>query len=428
MGFVDLATTWVIFLAIFARLGSDEAAMRFHGGRGDVDVAVKGKLRALTLWGSLAVASVIALIGYVAAPALREHGIPLDGWTLAGCSLGVIAVANLEVALALVRVERRRRLYLRASMGNAVLTAAGCVGAVYVLDLGVAGYLWANFAASLGTAAIVTYMQSQPGPRPHPPVADIPLARILRFAAPLIPAQACLFAFNIGDRAAIAAQLPGTSALGVYAGATKLAMLVIVAGRAMQLAAPPAVYATANETTTPRLLGIYALAMALVILAMTALAPLGVELLIAGSAAEKDEIVRVFPAVAAAWALWGATSVVSAGAGAKDLTSSLFGVALTGLVISTGTAVLLIPVVGVLGAALGLCAGYTWYLVRVAQASRVRLRECALPALVTAATAVLIAVTTDEQVDPATLALRSAIAGSGVAAILYIGAKRDFSA
>ena len=168
-----------------------------------------------------------------------------DATLMAYGVLGLWAFTNLEIAYALLRVEERRRAYLRASLANVLLTVALTVTLVVVLDEGARGYVLGNYAAStivllgLWVVACATASACRCA-------AARRSAPLLRFGAPTVPADAAVFALNVVDRAyLLRAESP--AAAGLYAVAVKLATAVIVAVRGFQLAWPPLAYSITDD-------------------------------------------------------------------------------------------------------------------------------------------------------------------------------------
>jgi len=359
-GYAETLLTFVILGSIVLRVGIAEAFVRFFFD--DDDPVRRERLARTTVTVVAATTTVAALTGLaVAGPLsallLNKRDAPL----MAGGLLGLWAFTNLEVAYALLRVEERRRAFVRASLANVMLTVTLTVVLVVVLDQGARGYVFGNYAAS---TVVLLALWARMGAliRPTLPRGLWPL---LRFGAPTIPAEAAVFALNVVDRAyLIRAVSPG--AAGVYAVSVKLATAVILVVRGFQAAWPPLVYSVADDDEARRLYAtvttLYVIVVGSAVAALTLLSRPIVDLLTPPKFAGAHE---ALPWVALGWALYGLYLVFVTIAGRAKVTTRNAPAALAGLAVNVLVLVVAVDRFGIAGAGIALCAAYAVMLVAI---------------------------------------------------------------
>jgi O-antigen/teichoic acid export membrane protein len=301
----DLILTWLIFLAIFARLGFGEALLRHWYTATDAE---RPRLQR-TIQSSVAVASaglgaVIVLLAPVLADVLKYGN---DAWLIRIAGVALFIYCNLDLAQALLRARDDRRTYLFASVSNVVLTVALTLTLIVWHDGGTRGYLIGNYAASaiillaLWSREIPVWVGRRPSLPAHvgdgPAYVDLaggaraaadgaahdyhrkarephggdetvdpaglagPIElggivespeqtraasrgdrrALLRFGLPTVPSDAAIFGFNLLDRSIL--NLLGTKlAFTAFSNGSKIAVGVILVARAFQLAFPPLAY------------------------------------------------------------------------------------------------------------------------------------------------------------------------------------------
>ncbi len=352
-GYAETLLTFIILSSIVLRVGIGEALVRFWFD--DADPERRERLARTTVTVVFATSTGAALVGVALAGPLSELLLDTRDAGLMACGLlGLWAFTNLEVAYALLRVEERRRAFVRASLVNVVLTVTLTVVLVVVLDQGARGYVLGNYAAS--TVVLLALWRDQ-GARIRP-IRPRGLDALVRFGAPTVPAEAAVFALNVVDRAyLLRADSPG--AAGVYAVGVKLATAVILVVRGFQAAWPPLVYSVTDDEEARRL---YATVTTLYVLvvgsAVAALALLGrwvVRLLAAPKYADAHE---ALPWVALGWALYGLYLVFVTIAGRAKVTTRNAPAALAGLAVNVVVLVVAVDRVGIAGAGIALCAAY----------------------------------------------------------------------
>ncbi|MDQ3608050.1 MAG: lipopolysaccharide biosynthesis protein [Actinomycetota bacterium] len=355
LGLAETLLTYIILFSILLRAGLGEALVRmwFH----DEDPQRRRRLARTASGTVLLATTTAALLALVFAGPLSRLALGVDDATLLGLGvLGLWAFTNLEVAYALLRVEERRRTYLRASLANVVLTVTLTIVLVVVLDGGARGYVAGNYVASAVVLLGLWWtLRDRVGLRPRAGL----LAAMLRFGAPTVPADASIFALNVIDRAYLL-RADSASAAGLYAIAVKLATVVIVAVRAFQLAWPPLTYSITDESEARRFYAAvttwYVVAAGIVVAALTLLGRWLVALLTTDpSYLDAHE---ALPFVALGWSLYGLVLVLTSIAGRAHATVRLLPATLAGLVLNVALLVALVEPLGIAGAGIALCGAY----------------------------------------------------------------------
>ncbi len=352
-GYAETLLTFIILSSILLRVGIGEAFVRFWFDNEDAER--RERLARTTVTVVLATTTVAALAGLAVAGPLSELLLDTrDAPLMAAGLLGLWAFTNLEVAYALLRVEERRRAFVRASLANVVLTVALTVLLVVVLDQGATGYVLGNYAAST-VVLVALWVDLRARIRPLVPRG---LAPLLRFGAPTIPAEAAVFALNVVDRAyLLRAESP--RAAGVYAVGVKLATAVILVVRGFQAAWPPLVYSVADDEEARRLYAtvttLYVIVVGAAVAALTLLSRSIVDLLAAPKFSGAHE---ALPWVALGWALYGLYLVFVTIAGRAKVTTRNAPAALAGLAVNVVVLVVAVDRVGIAGAGIALCAAY----------------------------------------------------------------------
>ena len=284
-----------------------------------------------------------------------------DATLMAYGVFGIWAFTNLEMAYALLRVQERRRTYMRAAVANVLLTVALTIVLVVIRDEGARGYVLGNYAAS----AVVLVALWILALREHIGIPDVraPLAPLLRFGGPTVPADSAVFLLNVIDRAYLL-RVESAAAAGLYSVAIKLATAVIIAVRGFQLAWPPLAYSVTDDAEAGRLYARVASAY----LVVTGLAVAGFELLGRWvvrllTAPSFYPAYEALPWLALGWALYGLYLLLVSIAGRAKVTIRTLPAALGGLVVNVVVLVLLVPPLGIEGAAIALCASYVAMLV-----------------------------------------------------------------
>jgi O-antigen/teichoic acid export membrane protein len=363
LGYAETLLTAIILVSIVLRFGVGEAFVRFYFD--DDDPQRRDRLARRTVSFVLVTSTVVALVALALAGPLSRALLRIEDATLMAYGvLGLWAFTNLEIAYALLRVDERRRTYLRASVANVVLTVALTVTLVVGFDTGARGYVLGNYAAS----TVVLFGLWAFALR-HRVALDLRAPRslgpLLRFGAPTVPADAAVFALNVVDRAWLL-RADSPAAAGLYAVAVKLATVVIVAVRGFQYAWPPLAYSITDEDEARHLYALvttaYVIVAGLVVGGLTLLGRWVVRVLTSDPFFAAHE---ALPWVALGWALYGLFLVFVTIAGRAKVTTRTFPAAAIGLVANVIGLALLVGPLGPSGAGISLCAAYLAMLVVV---------------------------------------------------------------
>jgi O-antigen/teichoic acid export membrane protein len=363
LGYAETLLTAIILVSIVLRFGVGEAFVRFYFD--DDDPQRRDRLAQRTVSFVLVTSTVVALIALALAGPLSRALLGIEDATLMAYGvLGLWAFTNLEIAYALLRVDERRRTYLRASVANVVLTVALTVTLVVGFDAGARGYVLGNYAAStvvlFGLWIFALRQRVALDLR-----APRSLGPLLRFGAPTVPADAAVFALNVVDRAWLL-RADSPAAAGIYAVAVKLATLVIVAVRGFQYAWPPLAYSITDEDEARHLYALvttaYVIVAGLVVGGLTLLGRWVVRALTSDAFFAAHE---ALPWVALGWALYGLFLVFVTIAGRAKVTTRTFPAAAIGLVVNVIGLAALVGPLGPSGAGISLCAAYLAMLVVV---------------------------------------------------------------
>ena len=359
-GYAETLLTLVILISILLRAGLGEAFIRYWHEAGSDD-ARRHLVR--TTSGFVLISSTLALVaGVLLAEPLSQLILGTSDATLMSAGVfGIWAFTNLEMAYALLRVSDRRRAYLIASSANVILTVSLTVTLVVFLDEGARGYVLGNYVASAIVLVCLWFfvLREQIGI----PRGPLLLGPLLRYGAPTIPADAAVFLLNVVDRAYLL-RADSPSAAGLYSVAVKLATAVIILVRAFQLAWPPLAYSIVDEQRAQqayaRVTTAYMIVSSLLVAGFTLLGAWLVRLLTAPDFFAANQ---ALPWLALGWALYGLYLVLVTIAGRAKVTVRTLPAAAAGLVVNVGLLIWLVPPLGVVGAAIALCAAYIAMLV-----------------------------------------------------------------
>ncbi len=323
-----------------------------------------------TAWTFLLVvpAALAALLALIAYPFLVHSAVvpPADlALALAGA---VLLVSGTVVPLALLRAEERLRDYLLLAAVTAGATAALTLVAVVGLDAGVVGWLVAVIVANaLTLAAAVRVIPF----RRHAGVDRRLLAGALALGLPLIPHMLSHWGLGISNRVLLAGMV-STSKVGIYALAANIALPVAVVMQGMAQGFMPSFARAATSDAAlgalRRVIGVQFL----LVLAVTTLGalfgPIAVHHLASPEYAAAAELV---PWLALGYGLLGLYFIpMNAVALTAGRTGKVWMITLAAAGSNLVCLFVLVPALGLLGAAIAAPAGYLVLLVGVALFSR----------------------------------------------------------
>jgi len=364
-GIFSLMLSLAGLLTILYRLGLDGALLRFH-----FDV---GSPRAAGLYWTMASITLVAglalslLIGTVAGPIFGAvfAGVALVpfGWLAIGIAL---LTAFQYVPITWFRaVEKPGRVvvfgFLTFGVG-AIVT----LGLVLGLHMGAIGGLLGQLASGVVVVLVTVALLV----RRRPPGFDRDLAvEGLRFGLPLVPHSIAGWVLNLSDRWVIGLTLVGLSAagiqsaIGIYSLGYQLGQVVAVVAIALNTAWVPFFYARGEHERGPDLLRemttLSVAALAILTAFVGALAPEVVSVLAPASWGAGASVAAVVtPLIAVACLVQGFYFMAVSPIFLQRRTAILPIFTLAGGALNVGLNILLIPMIGVVGAGWSTIAGY----------------------------------------------------------------------
>ena len=423
-GALDLLTSSVALLTLVGMVGLNSSIF-FNYRRVDDDEE-RRRLVATAIALALAFSAVVAVIGLAVAGPVAEFVLRDARYTVAVALTFVWLPLTVGASLAmdLLRLEFRPVAFSIVGLGRTIAANAAGVVLVVATDLGVAGLIAAQVAFSGAALAAGLWLAR----RTWQPAFDGAVAlRMLRFGAPLVPVGLAYWVMSYSDRFFLL-QFGGRDALhdvGIYAMANRLAQLLQLLVFAFQTAWWPFAYAQATDPTHrelfARIFRAVALGLSLVALALGLFAR---EVLIVVTT---PAFVPAYPFVgvlALALAVNGLYQVVSIGVALAEQTWHMAWTSAAAAVINVALNLLLIPAIGIPGAAASTLFAYSVsaaLLYRVAQRAYPIPYELRAPALVAAAVAIVLAggLTLDASVPGATWS--PAVSGAKLLVLLAVG-------
>ena len=292
---------------------------------------------------------------------------PLTGALYGGEHLAVFALAAPIVLLdtftglplSFLRAERRPRDYVVISITRAVLGTILIVALVVALRSGVVGVpLGSTLAAVVAAALGVGVLWRAGGLRAG---LDRPLARaMIGFALPLVPAAVAGWTLNLADRPLLQAMTGDAALVGVYTmGYTGGLVINALAIQPFSLAWGAAFWEISRtddaQRTFARSLTWFLAAAGGVALFLTAIATDAFRLLLTP---EFEASRFIVPVSAFAFVLYGAYTIVATGLSVVGRSALVAGTMIAAAVATLLLDLVLIPMLGMYGAALGTLAGY----------------------------------------------------------------------
>ena len=313
---------------------------------------------------TLAIRIVASLIGFAVVLAAV---IPLTGALYEGRYASVFALAApivlfdsfSAIPLSFLRAERLARAYVAVSLTRAILGTVLILTLVVPMQIGVVGVaLGSAIAAAISAVVGAAVLVWVGAPRP---TFDLPLASgMLRFALPLVPAGLAGWVLNLSDRPLLQAITGSEATVGVYTlGYTGGLVINALVVQPFALAWGAAQWEMARRGDAPqafaRLMTWFLVLGSGAALLLSATGTDALRLLV-GPEFELSRFIVPFSAFA--YVLYGAYTIATSGLGIVGRTSLIattMAVAAAAAVIMN---VLLIPVIGIYGAALSTLASY----------------------------------------------------------------------
>lgn len=355
-GTVSLVGSAALLLAIVYRLGLDGALLRLHY---DVEGGDRRSLYATVAATSLACAAVVTLLGVLLAPVITRDG---EGHLVILLALGIAATNAFQyVPSVWFRANQQTGRYLALALGAFAAVVAVTVLLVVVVRLGAIGSLVGQLAGAtvmaVAAGAILWRL------RPWRLRGDL-ARRSLDFGLPLLPHTLAGWLLNVSDRwlLGLLLGLPASRALaeiGVYSLGYQLGYAVGLAAISFNAAWLPLLYRIAEtplattvlrEATTVVIAAFSALAAAVAVLAPDIIAVL--------APPEWSAAADVAAVVALASAVHAAGLMLASGAYLVRNTRIMPLLTLAAAAVSIAANLVLIPTIGIIGAAWATLAAY----------------------------------------------------------------------
>ena len=355
-GEIETLVALVTVLTIVLRCGISPAFFRFYFDSDDHDT------RRLVLRTSFWFTMGMATLGLVAVVALAA---PISEWLFGNpdaanlvraSAVALWAQMNYEQMTALFRVEERPVSFVVVSLTNVVLTIAGTLLLVVVLDKGPLGVIVGNFTGTLIVyLALLGYRREQLGLQLDRGL----LRRMNHFGMPLVPSALLLWVTNFSDRFFLV-KLTDTSEVGLYSVGVRVASAMVLLLTAFRTAWPAFAYSIKSDeearNTYAWVLTYLVVLTTWIATALTLLSPWLVAWLTTPEFASAS---RVVGPLAFAAVSFGGFIVISIGIGRARRTQFTWVVTGIAAVVNVTLNLVLIPRYGMMGAAIATVAAYT---------------------------------------------------------------------
>jgi O-antigen/teichoic acid export membrane protein len=355
-GFGQISTIVALtaVLSIVLRFGITSAFFRFYFDSEHEDR--KTLVVRTSFWFTMGMATLGLVLGIAFAQ-------PVSDWlNLGGADLviagfiGLWAQMNYAQVTSLFRVEERPVGFAIASVANVLITIGATLTLVVGFHEGALGALVGNFLGTLTVYfALLAYRRYQLGFQ-----FDRKLLRAMnRFGMPLVPSALALWAINLIDRLFVN-HYKGQSEVGIYSFAVNIASVIVFLLTAFQLAWPAFAYSIKDDTAAKRTYA-YVLTYLLFVtcwmsLAFGSLAPWIVHVINPSGAFSRSA--EAVPLLCFATAAYSGYSVLAIGIGRMRKTQLNWVVTSTAALVNIAINFALIPVYGMMGAAVSTLVAY----------------------------------------------------------------------
>jgi O-antigen/teichoic acid export membrane protein len=351
-GAAEILFTGVVTASIVVRLGLIEAVLRFYY-REDED---PDRIVATTFSGLFWFATIGALILLPFAGPLSELLLDERATELTRIAIGGLWVATLfEYLLTLYRLDERARAYFLTTIANVLGTIALTVVLVVGAGEGARGLLLGSYVTGAAFVAVLIFEQRRRLTlRVDPPL----LKRLLRFGLPTMPAEVSLYLLNFVDRLIIVHYV-GLSEAGIYSVGVKFAQAVNVLVRGFQLAWPPLAYSIRDDDEARRtyatVITLFLAGCTWLVVGLWLLAQYLIRFFAAPKFFDAYEVVGLIAAAVTLYALYMVMVVVLGRTGRTEFNLPA---AIAALLSNVALNFILVPGLGIVGAALALVGSY----------------------------------------------------------------------
>jgi len=357
-GYAEVLFAAVVTASIVVRLGLIEAVLRFYYREDEDQARVVGATFSGLFW----FATIGALIALPLAEPLAEALLdPKPGDLHGAVELTRIAIGGLWVAtlfeylLTLYRLDERARAYFLTTIANVLATIALTIVLVVGVGDGARGLLLGSYIVGAAFVLVLIFEQRRRLTlRVDPPL----LKRLLRFGLPTMPAEVSLYLLNFVDRLIILRTL-GAAEAGVYSVGVKFAQAVNVLVRGFQLAWPPLAYSIRDDDEARRtyatVITLFLAGCTWLVVGLWLLAQYLMRFFVASKFFDAYEVVGLIAAAVTLYALYMVMVVIL---GRTGRTEYNLPAALAALAANVALNLILVPLLGIVGAALALVGSY----------------------------------------------------------------------
>ena len=358
-GAAEVLFAAVVTASIIVRFGLLEAILRFYYlDEEDPRMVVSSTFAGLFWLSTLGALLVLPFAGPLSELLLDPSELPAgtSGADLIRIAIGGLWVLTMwEFMLTLFRLEERARAYFLTTILNVVAAIALTVVLVVGLDEGARGLLLGSYATG---AAFVLGLIALQWRRLSLRFDPALLRRLFRFGLPTMPAEVSLYALNFVDRLIIVRSL-GLAEAGLYSLGVKFAQAVNVLVRGFQLAWPPLAYSIRDDGEARRtyatVVTLFVAGCAFVVAGMWLFSRWIVRALAAPKFFDSYEVIGLISAAVTLYALYLVLVVILGRTGRTELNLPA---AVGALVVNVALNLILVPSLGIVGAALALVASY----------------------------------------------------------------------
>ncbi len=354
-GFGQIATIVALMsvLAIVLRLGITSAFFRFYFDSEHEDR--KTLVVRTSFWFTMGMATLGLALGWLFAQPISDW-LNLSPALVRAGFIGLWAQMNYAQVTALFRVEERPVGFAIASVANVLITIGSTVVLVVGFHKGALGAVIGNFMGTLTVYfALLAYRRYQLGFQFDRKL----LSAMNRFGLPLVPSALALWVINLIDRLFIN-RYKGQAEVGIYSLAVSIASVIVFLLTAFQLAWPAFAYSIRDDTAAKRTYS-YVLTYLLFVtcwmsLAFGSTAPWIVHLINPKGTFERSA--EAVPILCFATAAYSGYSVLAIGIGRMRKTQLNWVVTGAAALVNIVINIALIPVYGMMGAAVSTLIAY----------------------------------------------------------------------
>jgi O-antigen/teichoic acid export membrane protein len=358
-GAAEVMFAAIVTASIVVRLGLIEALLRFYYKDGENPERIVASTFAGLFW----FATVGALIALPFATPFAEALLPPKNPAELGqmaelvrISIGGLWVLTMfEFMLTLFRLEERARAFFVTTILNVLVTIGLTVVLVVGAGEGARGLLVGSYASGAVFVLGLIVLQRR---RLSLLFDRALLRRLLRFGLPTMPAEVSLYLLNFVDRIIIVRYL-GLAEAGLYSLAVKFAQGVNVLVRGFQLAWPPLAYSIRDDGEARRayatVVTLFVGGCAFVVTGMWLLSRWIVRALAAPKFFDSYEAVGLITTAVTLYAVYMVLVVILGRTGRTEFNLPATLAALAANIVLN---LLLVPPLGIVGAALALVASY----------------------------------------------------------------------